>query len=126
MKLKKQNNDSKIKNKKHLKINKTTSFIKTEKILYNYNSFLIAVKTDKKNTIKTQKLITKINQALELIKDDPYYSIIEMIYFEGKTREQVAEFYDVEPKTLTYNKKRLINILKTVLLADLTVKEILK
>ena len=64
MKLKKQNNDSKIKNKKHLKINKTTSFIKTEKILYNYNSFLIAVKTDKKNTIKTQKLITKINQAL--------------------------------------------------------------
>ena len=49
-----------------------------------------------------------------------------MIYFEGKTREQVAEFYDVEPKTITYNKKRLINILKTVLLADLTVKEILK
>lgn len=101
-----------------------SAFKKTENLLKNYNKYKIAIETDPDNTNKTKKLIKIIDRALETIEDDSYYSIIEMYYFEHKTREEIAEFYDVEVKTITRNKSRLVNEMKTVLFSDRTIEEI--
>ena len=115
----------KLKKTKLLKDNKKiTTFNKTENILKNYNNYLKAIEIDRKGTIETQKLIDKINKALKTIENDEYYSIIEMIYFQGKSREDIAEFYDVEVKTITRNKNRLINKLKVILFSDESIFEI--
>lgn len=107
-----------------MKENKKSAFKKTEELLRNYNKFKYAVKNNVDNTEKTQKLISIIDNALISIEDDPYYSIIEMIFFERKTREKIAEFYDIEVKTVTRNKNRLVNQLKLVIFSDDVIKEL--
>ena len=114
----------KLKKSGLIKNSKKTTFEKTEELLRNYNDYLKAIKIDSKKTIKTQKLVNKINQALKTIENDPYYSVIEMIFFENKTREEIAEFYDVEVKTISRNKNRLVNKLKIIIFSDETIMEI--
>lgn len=114
----------KLKKSKLMKDNEKSTFKKTEELLKNYNFYIKAIETDPHNTQKTQKLISIIENALSSIERDPYYSIIEMIYFEHKTREQIAEFYDVEVKTITRNKKRLINEMKIIIFSDDSIEEL--
>lgn len=109
-----------------LKENKKSTFQKTEELLRNYNTYLSAAEKKSKKRVKTQKLINLIDEALKTIEHDPYYSVIEMIYFEHKTREEIAEFYDCEVRTITRNKTRLINKLKLILFSDESIEEILK
>lgn len=108
----------KLKKSGLMKDNKKSPFKKTEEILRNYNKYKLAVSNDPDNTLKTQKLIKIIDNALKSIESDPYYSVIEMIFFEHQTREKIAEFYNVEPRTITRNKNRLVNELKTILFSD--------
>lgn len=107
-----------------MKENKKSAFKKTEELLRNYNKFNYAVKNNKENTETTQKLIAIINNALKSIENDPYYEVIEMIFFEKKTREEIAEDFDVEVKTITRNKNRLINQLKIIIFSDDVIKEL--
>lgn len=72
----------------------------------------------------TRKYIEIIDEALSKISDDKYYSIIRMRYFEGKSREQMAEHFDVDVATISRNKNRLINILKIHLFSDEVIAEI--
>ena len=99
----------KLKKSNLMKENKKPPFKKTE---------------DLENTVKTKKLVKIIDYALSTIEDDPYYSVIEMIFFEHKTREEIAEFYDCDIKTVTRNKNRLVNQLKIILFSDNTIEEI--
>ena len=101
-----------------------SAFKKTEAVLRNYNNYKIAINENNDMTIKTQKLINIINKALKTIEDDYYYEIIELIYFKNKTREAVAEEFDVEVKTITRNKIRLVNRLKVILFSDDTIIEL--
>lgn len=103
---------------------KKTTFQKTEELLKNYNYYNIAIKTNKKKTIKTQKLISIINNALKSIEKDYYYSVIIMSYFENKTREDIAEIYNVDVKTIARNKNRLINKLKIIIFSDESINEL--
>ena len=90
-----------------------TAYQKTEELLRNYNIF---------ETIKdeetTVKLVAKIQAALQELEDDEYYDIIPMVYFEGCTREEIAEYFDVSVKTISRNKVRLVNELKLRLFSD--------
>lgn len=97
---------------------------KTENILKNYNKFKIAIANDKKNTVKTQTLIKIINEALKTIEDDPYYKIVEMFYFKRQTIAEIAEYFNVDDKTISRNKKRLINEIKYIIFSDKTIEEI--
>lgn len=96
-----------------LKDDRKSAFQKTEALLRNYNTFKNV--TDKKSTIK---LVKKIEIALDEIKDDIYYEIIPMIYFDNETREYIAEYFNTSTKTITRNKNRLINVLKLRLFSD--------
>lgn len=114
----------KLKKSGLMKDNNISAFKKTERLLKNYNKYKLAVENDPDNTLKTKKLINIIDRALKSIETDQYYSIIEMYYFEHKTREEIAEFYDCEVKTITRNKRRLLDEIRIILFSDTTIEEL--
>lgn len=95
-----------------------TAFQKTEELLRNYNAFVAS------DQPYTQKLVKKIDEALKSIEDDFYYEIIPMIYFNGNTREAVAEYLDTTVTTVSRNKTRLVNKLKARLCSDDVIYEL--
>ena len=72
----------------------------------------------------TKRYIEIIDAALSKIYNDKYYDLIRLRYFEGKTREEIAEYFDVDVATISRNKNRLINTLKIYLFSDEVIKEI--
>lgn len=72
----------------------------------------------------TRNLLKTIDATLELIKEDKYFDIIKMKYFEGKTQANIAEYFNRDEKTITRNKNRLINILRIHLFSDECIEEI--
>lgn len=88
---------------------------KTEKLLKNYNEL-------KKSDDDTAKKF--VDKALTELYNDLYYDIIPMIYFENQTREQVAEYFDVDVRTITRNKRRLIKKLSCILFSGDAIKEL--
>lgn len=95
-----------------MKDGRKTAYEKTEELLRNYNAFK---KSDQPYTVK---LVKKIDAALNTIKDDIYYEIIPMYYFENKTREVIAEYFNTTVTTISRNKTRLINKIKPILFSD--------
>ena len=72
----------------------------------------------------TRSFIRIIEDALEGLKGDPYYELIQLRYFEGRTREEIAEYFDCDVKTVTRNKNRLINLLQIRLFSDEVIQQI--
>lgn len=96
-----------------LKENRRSAIEKLEELLRNYKTF-------KSITGKeyTEKLVARIDEALETIIDDPYYSVIEYFYFEGYTREYIARKYNTTVTTISRNKTRLLKELVPRLFSD--------
>lgn len=101
-----------------MKDGKRTAYEKTEELLRNYEAFKTS---DQPYTVK---LVKRIDSALEMIKDDIYYDTIPMYYFERKTREEIAEYYDTTVTTISRNKTRLINKIKPILFSDDVIYEL--
>lgn len=93
-------------------------FQKTEEILKNYNLFKLS------DEPHTKKLLAKIEEAMKTIENDPYKEAIKMFYFEGVSREEVAEYYNTSVTTISRNKTRLINKIKIILFSDETILQI--
>lgn len=91
---------------------------KTEDILKHYPSFKLS------DQPYAQKLCSKIEVALKAIKNDYYYEIITLYYFEGMTREEIAGYYNTAETTISRNKKRLIDKLSAILFSDDMIYEI--
>lgn len=72
----------------------------------------------------TKKVINLVDNTLKLIKDDKYYDVIPLKYWEGKTHEEISEIMNKEISTITKNKNRLISKLKVTLFSDDVIKEI--
>jgi hypothetical protein len=72
----------------------------------------------------TKGFIRVIDDALELLKDDPFYDLIPMRYFEGYSREDIADHFYCDVKTITRNKNRLINILQIRMFSDEVISDI--
>lgn len=71
-----------------------------------------AIEKLKKAVVKIESYISQIDIALDGISDDPYFDIIRMKYFEGQTREEIAEYFEVDVSTISRNKNRLVNVLQ--------------
>lgn len=95
-----------------MKDNRKSAFQKTEEILRNYNGFTLS------DQPQTRKLLHRINEALSTINDDPYYDLIKLIYIDGESREYAAEYFDTSVTTISRNKTRLVNKLKSILFSD--------
>jgi RNA polymerase sigma factor (sigma-70 family) len=95
-----------------MKDDRKTAAQKTEEILKNYPRFKLS------DQPYTKKLCDKIETAMNTIKDDYYYDVISLYYFDGMTREEVAERYNTSETTISRNKKRLIDALSAILFSD--------
>ena len=72
----------------------------------------------------TKNFIRIIDDAIDILKDDPYYDLIRMRYFEGCTREEIAEYFSCDVSTVNRNKNRLINLLQIRLFSDEVIHQI--
>lgn len=102
-----------------MKDDRKTAYQKTEELLRNYQTF-----KQVEDQPYTQKIVKLIEEALLEIKDDPYYQIITMIYFDQMTREQVADYFYTTVTTISRNKARLVNKLKIRLFSDDVIYEL--
>lgn len=99
------------------------AFEKTEAMLWNYNSYKLAVELEPDNKI-AQKLIHNIDTAIMSVSSK-YIELIPMHYFNGITMERCAEIFDISV-VATYNqKKKLIKKLAVILCADDAIRELL-
>ena len=102
---------------------------------YSGNDGYIEVKSDEEKADEkieriefsirtTRNFIRIIDSALDALKDDSYYELINLRYFKGWSREQIAEYFDCDVKTVTRNKNRLINLLQIKLFSDEVIQQI--
>ena len=116
---------SELKRAGMIRENKLNSYQKTEKILYMYPKMKKIVGEYEIDGLKiTRKFIRLIDDALTGISDDPYFEIIKMKYFDGKTHEEIAEYFDVQPAAISKQRKRLINRLRGVIFSDDFISEL--
>ena len=59
----------------------------------------------------TVQAISLIDKSMAAIKYDPYYRILEMRYFEGRTQEDIALEFGCSQVTISNNKNRLVTML---------------
>lgn len=97
-----------------------------KKSLKKMDELLRAYPTFKKSASKekTAKLTTQVEKALASIKNDPYYDIIELYYFEKQSRDAIAEYYDTTGTTITRNKQKLLEKLALMIFSEDVIREI--
>lgn len=102
------------------KENRLGSFKKTERALFEYGEW-INVKDTSETTKKFCDLVTR---ALDRVREDPYYQIIELKYFRRWTHEKIAEFYDVDVSVISKRRTKLINQLRPLIFSDDFIREL--
>lgn len=88
-------------------------FRKTEKILYIYPD-IVDCENDFLNTLVNA--LEKFSETDRLI--------IELKYFEKRTHEEIAEELDIDPRTVTRKKNRIIKRLSFILFPDDAIEEL--
>jgi RNA polymerase sigma factor (sigma-70 family) len=73
----------------------------------------------------TVQAIALINSSLDSLRSDPYYRILEMRYFEGRTQEDIATVFDVSQQTISKNQSRLVNALAIRIFPNQVIDEIM-
>lgn len=101
--------------------NNLTAVQRTETILKNYTLLKESVRKNE----SSEKFMAMVNDAINNIKLDDYFEIIPMTYFEDRSREQIAEFFDTSVRTVNRRKKRLLEKLSIYIFPDSAINEIL-
>ena len=109
----------KMKMARLLKDDRRSAIEKLEELLRNYPTFKNI--RDREYTIK---LVAKVDEALQKISRDPYYDVIRMFYFENRTRESIALEFECSETTISRNKTKLLNQLKSMLFSDEVIHEL--
>lgn len=78
----------------------------------------------KQSIHRTKSVLKMINLILQDIRDDKYYKIIELKYFDKKTYEEIAEVMECDISTISRNKNRLINKIKVRLFPNTFIDEL--
>lgn len=107
-------------NSNKLSYNKAAITARTEDILKSYPTF--------KNIIgrqQTAELVKRVEEALASVKNDQYYDIIELFYFEGQSRNKIADYFKTNPKTIGRNRARLVRQISLHIFSDEIIREIL-
>jgi hypothetical protein len=72
------------------------------------------------------RVICAIDSAMTTLRSDPWYDILEMRYFEGRTQEDIADYYGCAQSTVSANKDRLLKELALRLFPDIVLQEMLE
>lgn len=81
------------------------------------------IKALERSIINTKKIVRFVDISLKSIKKDPYFKIIELYYFQGKTPTEIADDFNCDASTINRNKSRLVNKLSIYLFSDDVVNE---
>ena len=73
----------------------------------------------------TVQAIALIDKCMDGLKNDPYYEILPMRYFEGRTQEDIADYYGVSQVSISKNKNRLVKELSIRLFPNQSINEML-
>lgn len=95
-----------------------TAAQKTEDLLKNYYNLKLS------DQPYAKKIVKKIDEAMETIKEDAYFDCVKMFYLDGCSREEVAEHFGTTLTTISRNKTRLINSLKVILFSEDYISEL--
>lgn len=105
-----------LKRNNMIRTSHTSTFQKTEKILYIYND-LEGV---------DDPFLIRLRDSLNKLKNDRDFEIIDMKYFQKMTHEEIAEFIDVDPSTVTRRKNRIVKRLSFMLFPSDAINELLE
>ena len=73
----------------------------------------------------TVQAIALVDKGMCTLKSDPYYKVLEMVYFEKRTQEEIALEFNVSQVTISTNKKRLVRELSMQLFPNQVVDEMI-
>lgn len=82
-----------------------------------------AVRTVEASVQGTVQAIALIDKCMATLKTDPYYDVLPMRYFEGRTLEDIGVYFGCDHTTVSRNKNRLVKELSMCLFPDEVVKE---
>ena len=85
-----------------------------------------AVRTVEASVQGTVQAVALIDKCMAALKGDPYYEILEMRYFEGRTLEDIGVYFGCDHTTISRNKSRLVRELSMRLFPDDVTKEMLQ
>lgn len=85
----------------------------------------IAVQRIQDTVQDTVQAISLVDKGMDTLKTDPYYKVLEMVYFEKRTQEEIAMEFNVSQVTISTNKKRLVRELSMQLFPNQVVDEML-
>ena len=71
----------------------------------------------------TVHVISMIDRYMGELRKDPYYDILEMRYFEGRTQEDIALTMGCSQVTISNNKSRLVKELAMRIFPDQAIRE---
>ena len=75
--------------------------------------------------VRIENVVNMVERALETIKDNKYYDIIEMKYFDDLTFEHISEKLNISVITAKRYKNKMIRQLQLVIFSDDVIKNIL-
>ena len=74
----------------------------------------------------TVQAIHLIDKGMDALQGDPYFCILEMRYFEGRTQEDIADHLGCSQVTVSKNKNRLVRELSMRLFPNQAINEMLE
>lgn len=74
----------------------------------------------------TVQAISLIDKSMDVLRSDPYFCILEMRYFEGRTQEDIADYLGCSQVTVSKNKNRLVRELSMQLFPNQAIAEMLE
>ncbi len=77
----------------------------------------------KQNEI-TKRLLTKVDDILAELKDEPYFEVITMYYFDNKKYEVIAGELGISNATVSAYKKNMLNKIKIRMFSDNVIYEL--
>ena len=84
-----------------------------------------AIRTVQRSVEGTVQALALIDKCMAALKSDPYYRILEMRYFEGRTQEDIALELNCSQVTISKNKNRLVRELSMRLFPNQAVEELM-
>ena len=84
-----------------------------------------AVRTIENNISETVGVLKLIDNSMAALSKDPYYNILPMRYFEGRTQEDIAVELKCDQATISRNRSRLVKELAMRIFPNQVVTEML-
>lgn len=84
-----------------------------------------AVRSVQASVRDTVRAIALIDKCMATLRFDPYYKILGMFYFEGRTQEDIAAEFGCNQTTIARNKSRLVKELAVRMFPDHVANELM-